>query len=172
MSAQRVGLSATLLLALFIIQESFISRIHFPITGFSLYISVLVALIALENRNGAIAMGFIGGIILDLSPTSDSPIGQWALIFTLIGFLISNNLESVGDFASTPFSFVVFVSCGSALSLLMYLLIGSMLGENSVSLWNAIVVILGNFIWTMLLTPFILPGLRWVREATLESWAR
>ncbi len=172
MSPQRVGISATLLLALFVIQESFISRIHFPITGFSLYISVLVALIALEDRNGSIAMGFIGGIILDLSPTSDSPIGQWALIFTLIGFLISSNLESVGDFASTPLSFVLFVSCASALSLVAYLIIGTMLGENTGSIWRAIVVIFGNFVWTTLLTPFFLPIVRWVREATLDTWAR
>lgn len=161
-----------MLLALFILQESFVSRIHFPITGFSLYISVLVALIALENRIGAVAMGFIGGLILDLSPTSDSPVGQWALIFTLAGFLISSNLESVGDFASTPLSFVLFVACASALSLIMYLVVGTMLGENSGSLWHAIVVIFGNFVWTMLLTPFILPIVRAIRGATLETWAR
>ena len=172
MSLQRVGISASLLLALFVLQESFISRIHFPVTGFSLYISVLVALTALEDRNGAIVMGFIGGLILDLSPTSDSPVGQWALIFTLVGFLISSNLESVGDFASTPFSFVFFVACASAFSLVLYLIVGTMLGENSGSLWHDLIIILGNFLWTMLLTPFILPGVRWVREATLDSWVR
>ena len=100
MSPLRLGTSTAFLFLVFTIQESVVSRIHLPITGFSLYLAVLICLIALENRNGAIVMGFIGGLVLDLAPTSQSPFGQWALIFTLIGYLISSNMESVGDFTS------------------------------------------------------------------------
>jgi cell shape-determining protein MreD len=114
-------------------------------------------------------MGFIGGLVLDLAPTSQSPFGQWALIFTLIGYIIASNLESVGDFTSEPFSFVLFIAMGSATALFSYLIASVMLGENIGSVGRALVVLAGNFIWTLLFTPFFLPLIRRAREATLTS---
>ncbi len=172
MSPVRLGFSTAFLFLVFAIQESVISRVHLPITGFSLYLAVLICLIALEDRNGAVVMGFIGGLVLDLSPTSQSPFGQWALIFTIIGYLISSNLESVGDFTSEPISFVVFIAAGSALALTSYLFAGLLLGENIGSLSRTLIVIAGNFIWTMVFTPFFLPLIRKAREATLTSKER
>ena len=69
MSWSRAGYSAAILFLFFVIQESAISRINFPIAGFSLYLAVLLGFMALENQLGAIVLGFIGGLILDLSPS-------------------------------------------------------------------------------------------------------
>ena len=172
MSPVRLGVSTAFLFFVFVIQESIISRVHLPITGFSLYLAVLICLIALEDRNGAVVMGFIGGLVLDLSPTSQSPFGQWALIFTIIGYAIASNLESIGDFTSEPISFVLFIAAGSGISLAIYLGVGLMLGENSGSLGRAMVVVFGNFLWTLLFTPLFLPIIRKVREMTLTSRER
>ena len=172
MSPVRLSISTAFLFLIFAIQESVISRIHLPITGFSLYLAVLICLIALEDGNGAVVMGFIGGLVLDLAPTSQSPFGQWALIFTVIGYLISSNMESVGDFTSEPISFVIFIASGAALALSIYLGAGLMLGENVGSFSRALVVIFGNFMWTLLFTPLFLPLIRRVREATLTSRER
>jgi rod shape-determining protein MreD len=171
-SPARISLSTAFLFIVFAIQESIVSRIHLPITGFSLYLAVLVCLLALEDRNGAVVIGFIGGLVLDLAPTSQSPFGQWALIFTIIGYLISSNLESVGDFTSQPLTFVLFIAFGAALALVAYLVTGAMLGEENGSLWHAVVVVVGNFIWTLLFAPLFLPGIRSVRELTLGSRER
>jgi rod shape-determining protein MreD len=146
-----------------------VSRVHLPITGFSLYLAVLICLTALEDRNGAVVMGFIGGLVLDLAPTSQSPFGQWALIFTLIGYIIASNMESVGDFTSEPISFVIFIAAGSAAALFTYLMASMLLGENIGSVTRALVVVAGNFFWTLLFTPFFLPLIRRAREATLTS---
>lgn len=172
MSPSRLGVSTAFLFFIFVIQESVISRIHLPITGFSLYLAVLICLIALEDGNGAVVMGFIGGLVLDLAPTSQSPFGQWALIFTIIGYLVSSNLESIGDFTSEPMTFVLFISVGSALALSIYLAAGVVLGENIGSFSRALVVVFGNFIWTLLFTPFFLPLIRRARESTLTSRER
>ena len=172
MSPLRAAFSTAFLFFIFAIQESVISRVHLPITGFSLYLAVLICLIALEDRNGAVIMGFIGGLVLDLAPTSQSPFGQWALIFTIIGYLISSNMESVGDFTSEPISFVLFIASGSAFALFIYLIAGLALGENIGSFSRALVVVAGNFIWTMLFTPLFLPLVERVREATLTSRER
>ena len=69
MSWIRAGINAIFLFLVFIIQEAAIAKIKFPITGFSFYLAVLLGLMALEEKFGAIILGFIGGLILDLSPT-------------------------------------------------------------------------------------------------------
>ena len=107
MSWSRVGFSSALLLFFFIVQEAAVSKINFPIAGFSLYLCVVLGLMALEDRFGAISFGFIAGIVLDFSPSSDSPFGKWALILTLIGYLFSRNRESIGDFTEQPIAFIL-----------------------------------------------------------------
>ena len=69
MSWSRGLINSVFLFIIFLIQEGAISKINFPITGFSLYVAVLLGLMALEEKHGAIVLGFIGGIILDLSPS-------------------------------------------------------------------------------------------------------
>ena len=128
MSWSRVGFSSLLLIFFFIVQESAISKINFPISGFSLYLCVVLGLMALEDRFGAISFGFIAGIILDFSPSSDSPFGKWALILTIIGYLFSRNRESIGDFTERPIAFVLFVTAGATITLIIFLLIGLVLG--------------------------------------------
>jgi len=127
---------------------------------------------ALEDRFGAIALGFIGGIILDLSPSSDSPFGKWALILTLVGYLFSRNRESIGDFTERPLAFVLFVSAGASATLLIFLIFGIIFGENNGALLTNLQTVVGNGIWTLLFSSILLPGLVKLREFTLTSRER
>lgn len=172
MSWSRAGFSALILLFFFVVQESAISKIDFPISGFSLYLCVLLGLMALEDRFGAIAMGFIGGLILDLSPSSDSPFGKWALILTLVGYLFSRNRESIGDFTERPMAFVLFVSAGATATLLIFLVFGVVLGENNGALLTNLQTVIGNGIWTLLFSSVLLPGIVALRNYTLTSRER
>ena len=172
MSWSRAGFSALILLFFFVVQESAISKIDFPISGFSLYLCVLLGLMALEDRFGAIAMGFIGGLILDLSPSSDSPFGKWALILTIIGYLFSRNRESIGDFTERPMAFVLFVTAGATVALIMFLIIGLVLGENNGSILNNLKTVFGNGIWTLLFSSILLPLIVKLRALTLSSRER
>ena len=95
MRPTRIVSIAGFLLLVFVIQESAIARINFPIAGFSLYIATLIGLISLEDRSGAVIIGFMGGLILDLSPSIDAPFGQWALVMTAIGYIFASNRESI-----------------------------------------------------------------------------
>ena len=172
MSPLRALLSALFLFVIFTFQESAVARINFPIAGFSFYLAVLIALMALEESSGAVLMGFIGGIILDLAPSTGTPFGQWALVLTLIGYLIATNRESIGDFTSRPGVFVGFVSIASALTLASYLLAGTLLGENNGSISHNAVVILGNSLWTLIFAPLVLPLLAKLRSLSLTSRER
>jgi rod shape-determining protein MreD len=127
---------------------------------------------SLEDRFGAIALGFIGGLILDLSPSSDSPFGKWAFILTVVGYLFSRNRESIGDFTERPLAFVLFVTAGATITLTIFLVVGVILGENNGAFFTNINTIFGNAIWTLLFSSILLPGLIKLRNFTLTSRER
>jgi len=168
----RAGFSALILLFFFIVQESAVSKINFPISGFSLYLCAILGLMSLEDRFGAIALGFIGGLILDLSPSSDSAFGKWAFILTIVGYLFSRNRESIGDFTERPLAFVLFVTAGATITLTIFLLGGVILGENNGAFFINVRTIFGNAIWTLLFSSILLPGLIKLRKFTLTSRER
>jgi len=168
----RAGFSALILLFFFIVQESAVSKINFPISGFSLYLCAVLGLMSLEDRFGAIALGFIGGLILDLSPSSDSAFGKWAFILTIVGYLFSRNRESIGDFTERPLAFVLFVTAGATITLTIFLLGGVILGENNGAFFINVRTIFGNAIWTLLFSSILLPGLIKLRRFTLTSRER
>ena len=172
MNWSRAGFSALILLFFFIVQESAVSKIDFPISGFSLYLCAVLGLMSLEDRFGAIALGFIGGLILDLSPSSDSAFGKWAFILTIVGYLFSRNRESIGDFTERPLAFVLFVTAGATITLTIFLLGGVILGENNGAFFINIRTIFGNAIWTLLFSSILLPGLIKLRRFTLTSRER
>ena len=172
MSWSRAGINAIFLFLVFIIQEAAIAKIKFPITGFSFYLAVLLGLMSLEEKFGAIIIGFIGGLILDLSPTVDSPIGKWAFVLTLVGYVFATNRDSIGDFTSGPVTFIFFVSIGAALTLLAFLGLGVILGENNGTLGHNLIAVLGNSFWTLLFAPVLLPALNKYRSLTLTSRER
>ena len=166
MSPVRIAYSLFFFFVLFAVQESAVSLIHFPIAGFSLYLAVTIALIAYEDHDGSIIMGFLAGIVLDLSPTSNGPFGQWALILTLVGYVFASNRESIFDATSAPLTFVLLIAFGVSASLIFYLFFGLLLGESNGSIGRDLIVIIGNIIWTIIITPIFLPLLRAFQKAT------
>ena len=172
MSGVRVLNTSMFLFVVFLIQETLISRINFPIDGFSLYLATLMVLLSLEDRSGSIVFGFIGGLIMDLSIAVDTPFGQWALILTLVGYLFSLNKESIGDFTQSPLVFVTFISLASAFALVVYLIIGALLGQNTGALSHLISIVFANSLWTFFLTPLFLPLIIKTRTALLSNRER
>ena len=120
----------------------------------------------------AMAIGFIGGLILDISPSVESPLGKWAFVLTLVGYIFSINTESIGDFTSGPLAFILFISIGSAITLLAFLGLGVILGENNGTVGHNLVAVIGNSLWTLLFAPILLPALNKYRKISLTSRER
>jgi rod shape-determining protein MreD len=169
MSQLRLINTSIFLLLTFFIQESLISRIHFPWHGFSLYVAVLLVVLAFEDRTGALVFGFIGGLILDLAPSAVTPFGQWALAMTFMGYLFSVNRETIGDFTDRPLAFVSFLSLAAALSYLTFLFLGLLLGQENGGFRFNLGVITVNSLWTFFITPVFLPVIIRVRKFLLTS---
>ena len=154
---------------IFLIQETIVSRINFPLNGFSLYIAALMVVLSLEDRTGSLVFGFIGGVIIDLSIAADTPFGQWALVMTLMGYLFSINKESIGDYTETPVVFIGFISIASGLSLLIFAIVGTLLGEEMGGLVRNLGLIFANSLWTFLIIPLFLPLIIKMRRIMLTS---
>jgi len=172
MSGLRVFYTSIFLFMLFIIQEVIIARVNFPFSGFSLYLAALMIVLALEDRTGSLVFGFTGGLIMDLSPSADTPFGQWALVLTIVGYLFSVNRETVGDFTQTPLTFVLFVTAAVSLSLATFIGIGLMLGQNNGGLFHNTGLIFINSLWTFLITPIFLPLIVRIRKLMLNNRER
>jgi len=172
MSGLRVFYTSVFLFLVFIIQEVIVARINFPFNGFSLYLAVLMIVLALEDRTGSLVFGFTGGLIMDLSTSADTPFGQWALVMTIIGYLFSANRESIGDFTQSPFMLVLFTCAAVSLSLVIFLVIGLMLGQSNGGLFHNTGLILGNSLWTFLITPIFLPLIIRIRKLMLDNRER
>jgi len=157
------------LFVIFLIQETIVSRINFPLNGFSLYIAALMVVLSLEDRTGSLVFGFIGGVIMDLSIAADTPFGQWALVMTLMGYLFSINKESIGDYTETPVVFIGFISIASGLSLLIFAIVGTLLGEEMGGLVRNLGLIFANSLWTFLIIPLFLPLIIKMRRIMLTS---
>ena len=172
MSGLRVFYTSIFLFLLFVIQEVIIARVNFPFSGFSLYLAVLMIVLALEDRTGSLVFGFTGGLIMDLSTSADTPFGQWALVMTIIGYLFAVNRETIGDFTESPFTFVLFVTAAVSLSLAIFLIIGLMLGQNNGGLFHNTGLIFINSLWTFLITPIFLPLIIRIRKLMLDNRER
>jgi len=172
MSSVRVLNTSLFLFFIFLIQTTLIARINFPIGGFSLYIATLMVVLSLEDRTGSLVFGFIGGLVMDLSPSAQTPFGQWALAMTFIGYLFSVNRESVGDFNDRPLALTSLVSFAASVSLFTFIVIGVLLGQNNGGFLRNLSVIFTNFIWTFLITPIFMPLILRVRKMLLTNRER
>ena len=172
MSRIRVLNTSLFLLLVFLIQTSLIARINFPVGGFSIYIAILMVVLSLEDRNGSLVFGFIGGLIMDLAPSAQTPFGQWALAMTVIGYLFSVNRETVGDFNDRPLALTSLVSVAASVSMLIIIIIGALLGQNNGGLLNSLSIIFTNLLWTFLITPIFMPLILKVRKILLTNRER
>jgi len=109
---------------------------------------------------------------MDLSPSAQTPFGQWALVMTFIGYLFSVNRESVGDFNDRPLALTSLISFGASISLLTFVVIGVLLGQNNGGLLRNLSLIFANLTWTFLITPIFMPLILKVRKILLTNRER
>lgn len=169
MNSSRITLTVSVFFGLFLIQETLINQIHFFLGGFSLYLAAAMTWISMESRNGAIITGFIAGLILDFSPTIDSPFGQWTLICTIVGYIVSVNREGMGDYETRPLTLAFIIAGAVSLTMILFLVASSILGESNTTISAALRELTGNFLWTLILAPLYVPILGALHRVTQSA---
>lgn len=152
MRSSQVLLSAGLLLGGLVLQSAVFAWLPLPGATPDVVLVVVVALALVWGPLEGAMAGFLGGLALDLVPPSDHAVGRWALVLTLVGYLVGLYDEDVDRAAFAPF---VLVAAASAGATLLYAGIGQVIGDTSIT-WPMIAAVLPSaVVYDVLLTPFV-----------------
>lgn len=154
---------------MFLLQEAILNRVNFLVGGFSLYLAFFMAWIMQDERNSAVATGFIAGFILDLSPTLEAPFGLWTLVLTGMSYILATNVRAALDSELSPVVMTMVTVLGSSVALILFLLFGAILGQDVGSGAYVTQVIFGNAMWSLLLSPLYVPITVELYRATLTA---
>jgi rod shape-determining protein MreD len=157
MSINRVPVSAGLLLLVFLFQEAFVNRINFFLGGFALYLSFTIAWILREERTSAVLIGFLAGLIADLSPTLEAPFGLWTFTLTGLAFLIVTYVRGSLDSNLSPLTLSLVTTIFSTFALMLFIIFGAILGQDLPSLSVLAREMIGNALWSFVLAPLYIP---------------
>lgn len=172
MSLKRLSITSAIFLIIFIFQESLVNQLTLPAGGFSIFIILTLIWAALSTPEVGAATGFGAGILLDLSPSTSGPIGHWTLILLLIGYAIS--FFSYGDenMRGNPLTLVLMVTAGNFIALTAYVGTGFLFGLSAVSFSQTLVTILGSSMWTLVVSPLMLPAVVWLHDLAFDARIR
>ena len=169
MTLNRLPAITMVFLLLFLLQESLLNKVDFFIGGFSLYLAFFMAWIMQDERNSAVATGFIAGLIADLSPTLEAPFGLLTFILTSMSYVLATNVRAALDSEISPVVMSIVTVSGSSLALFLFVLYGAILGQDVGSSSYVVQEIFGNAMWTLLLSPLYVPITVALYRATLTA---
>jgi rod shape-determining protein MreD len=157
MSTRQIGITSLVFLLIYIIQEAIISQFRLPGGGFSILIIFALSWAIMSEREIAAVIGFSAGLLMDLSQNTSGPFGQWTLIMLLSSYAISYLGYGDDNFFGGAIGVVSTVVLGNLLVELMFLISAPLLGVSIGSFTQIISTLFGTSIWTLFLTPIVLP---------------
>ena len=154
---REVLLSTLTFALLFITQEAFVNQIHLPLGGFSLILLAALIWSSISEPEIAAVTGFIAGLFMDLSPSTDGPFGHWTLVLVVSCFMIS--YLGYGDDAvnSNPAGLILMTSSAVVATLTFYVFIGLLFGLNFGTVTNLLKALIGFGFWSALVAPIVVP---------------
>lgn len=151
---RRVALSAGLLLLAILIQLTVLNNVRLP--GGAGPDLVLVAVVALALTGGPLEGmlgGFCAGLALDVAPPATHLVGQYALVFCLVGYAAGRVGSNLDASAWVP---IGVVAVGSAVGELLFALTGMIFGNLDIT-WSTVGRVLpASVLYDVLLSPFVL----------------
>ena len=157
MFTRQISISAPIFLVIYVIQESVIAQFRLPGGGFSIMMIFALTWAVLSEFEVAAVIGFAAGFLMDLSQTAAGPFGQWTLIMLLAGYAISYIGYGDDNVHANAIGIVFFVVAASLLVEIAYVVSGALLGVSSGSFGQILITLLGMSIWTLLVSPILLP---------------
>lgn len=166
----RRGLYSTVIfIIVYLGQVMIIDQVHLPFGGFSVFLIFTLCWSALSTPEVGAIVGFFAGLFMDFAPSSNGPIGQWALILAAIGFAIAFLRYGDDSLRSDPLSLVVFVAAAVVVAVALYILFNALLGTDVGRVSQLVRTVLGNGLWTLAIAPFVLPIASRLHRAIFET---
>ena len=172
MLLRRFGITGTIFSFFFTVQEALVNQLSFPAGGFSILLILTLLWAALSTPEVAAVVGFGGGILLDLSPSTSGPLGHWTLILVFMSYAIA--FFSYGDenMRGNPLSLILMITLAQVIVLFSYVVTGFLLGNVATSFSQTLITLLGSGIWTLVVTPLMLPVVVWLHDLAFDSRMR
>ncbi len=151
---RRVAFSAALLLLAILVQLTVFGNLRLPGgTGPDLVLVVVVALALTGGPVEGMLDGFFAGLALDVAPPATHLVGQYALVFCVVGYAVGRVGSKLDESAWVPLGVV---ALGSALGELLFALTGMIFGNLDIT-WSTIGHVLpASVVYDVLLSPFVL----------------
>ncbi len=161
---RRLLISVVLCAVALAAQLTVVNRLALPGgAGPDLVLLVVVALALTGGPVPGMLTGFLAGLALDVAPPAGHTIGQYALVFTLVGYLCGR-LAALGE--ESPALYVAISAGAAAVGAVLYAVLGVMLSDPEVT-WAAVQHVLPPLVvYNVLLSPFVLFGV-----VKLNGWA-
>ncbi|HEY2241241.1 MAG TPA: rod shape-determining protein MreD [Streptosporangiaceae bacterium] len=161
---RRLLISVVLCAVALAAQLTVVNRLALPGgAGPDLVLLVVVALALTGGPVPGMLTGFLAGLALDVAPPAGHTIGQYALVFTLVGYLCGR-LAALGE--ESPALYVAISAGAAAVGAVLYAVLGVMLSDPQVT-WAAVQHVLPPLVvYNVLLSPFVLFGV-----VKLNGWA-
>ncbi len=157
MFSRRFFLSFPIFLLVYLLQEGFVTQMRLPAGGLSLMLVFTFAWASMSTPEIGALTGFGAGLMMDLSPTTPGPLGQWTLVMILVSFVIS--FLSYGDdhVRANPLNIVFLVIGGVVGAQIAFAILGLLLGEQLGSILEVLYICAGTAFWSGVVTPLLLP---------------
>lgn len=172
MFARRFLISFPIFAIVFVVQEAIVSQFKIFGGGFSLFLVFALLWAALSSPELGALTGFGAGLLMDLSQTTSSPMGQWTLIMIVAGFSISYLGYGDDNFRGNPISLVIIVALAVPITRFVYLIIGLMLGGELGSLMQIFISLLSSMLWTVAIVPLLMPIVTRIHQALFVEASR
>ncbi|HEY0718519.1 MAG TPA: rod shape-determining protein MreD [Streptosporangiaceae bacterium] len=153
---RRLLISAVLVAVALAAQLTIVNRLTLPGgAGPDLVLLVVVALALTGGPVPGMLTGFAGGLALDVAPPASHTIGQYALVYCIVGYACGR-LAGLGE--ESPALYVAISAAAAAVGAVLYAVLGVMLSDPQVT-WAAVRHVLPALvIYNVLLSPFVLFG--------------
>jgi len=169
MSLFRTSITVSFFTLVFLLQEALINRIDFLIGGFSLYLALFFSWLATEAKGEAFIAAFIAGLLMDLTPSLDTPVGLWTFTLLLLAYLVSTYRESLGDLDQRPMTAALYLVLATSAATFLYVILSGVLGNPIPPLTTVLREILGNSMWTLLFSPVYFPLVNRIRSRAFDA---
>ena len=157
MIKRQLSFSIPIFIMIFMAQEAVVNQFRLAGGGFSLLLIFTLMWAILSSQESAAIGGFIAGLLMDLSPGSSGPIGQWTLLMIAACYAISYLGSGNESLSGNPLGLTFFITSAVFFIEIAYLLTGALLGIQSGSFGQILITLFGISIWTLVITPILLP---------------
>lgn len=150
----------TLLLVLTVAtQSAVIARWNLPGATPDLVLVVVAAFGLKQQAARATVLGFFAGLLFDATPPATGLLGVSALTLAVVAFSAS---QLRTDIARTPLGPLAFIASAATASVLIHAILGSLLGDPTVTWSQVPIAALSSAFYCALLGSIAVPLVRWM----------